>query len=410
MKNNRMRLTTGLAKALEPEGAEYVVWDTEVAGFGLRVTTRGAKSFLFKYRAGHGRTATIRKPTIGKLGDLTVDHARKIAADWKILVKAGKDPSSERMGNEAEPTLKALVTEFLNEHAASLRTEDEYRRRVQRALLPKLGRKRISEITFAEVDKFRRSLADRPYEANRTIALLSKAFNYARRRKPYNQWIDRNPCDGIEKFPEHRRERYLTKEEISRVLEACDAYVAEAAGGPEEDRERRLRTVRRQVIALKLLMLTGARTGEVLSATRDQFDLKAGVWSKPAASTKQKKPHRTPLSPAAVELVEQTLEMLSEQDRYLFPTHRPSTRPHITNIDKAWRKIRAMAELEDCRKHDLRHTFASLLASDGKSLPIIGALLGHTQAQTTQRYAHLLDAPLRDAVASVASAYEVADH
>ena len=132
----------------------------------------------------------------------------------------------------------------------------------------------------------------------------------------------------------------------------------------------------------------------MLSATWDQFDLDAGYWVKPAASVIQKRLHRVSLSQPALDLLHE-MRGNARSERFLFPGKNADG--PVADIKKSWGTICAKAQIEGVRLHDLRHTYASLLASAGQSLPIIGALLGHTQAQTTQRYAHLLDDPLRAA-------------
>ena len=237
----------------------------------------------------------------------------------------------------------------------------------------------IDKITVKQVEKLHISLSDTPYQANRVLALLSTMFNLA------VKWglLDKNPCKGIEKFSETPRERYLNKAELKQLVETLDKF--------------KDRTV---ASALVLMMLTGCRKTEALTATWDQFDLEEGVWTKPSHHTKQKRTHRVPLNPAAVAL----LLGIERKGDYVFPG-RIKDQP-LQDIKKAWETIRVDAKIPDVRMHDLRHTYASLLASQKLSLPIIGALLGHTQAQTTMRYAHLLDAPLREATNSAGALIE----
>ena len=204
------------------------------------------------------------------------------------------------------------------------------------------------------------------------------------------QWIDRNPAKGIDRNPENRRERYLSPAEIARLVEALRAH-------PE----------RTSADAVLLLLLTGARRGEALSSTWGQFDLNAGVWTKPASTTKQKKIHRVPLSEGALALLrgirarqEATVSdakrrgLIKPMPRYVFPG--VAGRP-IREVKRLWSSICRQADITDARLHDLRHTYASILVSSGLSLPIIGRMLGHTQPATTARYSHLADDPLRAA-------------
>jgi integrase len=211
-----------------------------------------------------------------------------------------------------------------------------------------------------------------PGRANRVGCAIRKMFNLAIR------WEMRtdNPAAGFIRNPESQRERFLDVTEIGRLSQTLN-----------EHKNQRMADV------IRLLMLTGARRGDVLNATWDQFDLDRAAWTKPAATTKQRKLHRTPLSSAAVQLLRTIRARTPEKCPWVFPGDAHG-KP-VQEIKRFWHDVRKKAELADIRIHDLRHTFASLLVSGGMSLPMIGKLLGHTQVQTTQRYAHLFDDPLR---------------
>ncbi len=185
-----------------------------------------------------------------------------------------------------------------------------------------------------------------------------------------------NPAASFIRNPESPRERFLDHKEIGRLSEALAAH-------PNQ----------RMANVIRLLMLTGARRGEVLKARWEQLDLDRAVWTKPAATTKQRRLHRAPISGAAVALLRMIRAHVPGDCPWVFPGD-ASGKP-VIEIKRFWHNVRAEAGLEDVRIHDLRHTFASLLVSGGMSLPMIGRLLGHTQVQTTHRYAHLFDDPLR---------------
>lgn len=192
------------------------------------------------------------------------------------------------------------------------------------------------------------------------------------------EWIEDNPVKGIEKYQEEKRDRWLNQEELDRLWAVLDKYPTHLTA-----------------YIFKFLLLTGARKGEALQATWDQFDLEKGIWTKPSHATKQKKKEYLPLSEKALEILH-TLQQLNTQDSpYLFPG-RIEGDP-IKETKTFWRRVLKEAQLEEVRIHDLRHTHASHLVSSGLSLSIVGKLLGHTQASTTQRYAHLADEPLRQA-------------
>ena len=208
--------------------------------------------------------------------------------------------------------------------------------------------------------------------ANRVGEILRKIFNLAIR------WRIRtdNPAVGFARNAEAPLDRYLSTDEMGRLSAALDAH-----------------TNRRAAYAVRLILLTGARRGEVLSARWDQFDLDAAVWIKPAATTKQRRLHRAPISVSAAALLRTIRLRVPEDCEWVFPGDADG-KP-LQDIKRFWEDVRTKAHLPAVRIHDLRHPFASLLVSGGMTLPMIGKLLGHTQVQTTQRYAHLLDDPLR---------------
>ena len=219
-----------------------------------------------------------------------------------------------------------------------------------------------------------------PTVANRTLAVLSKMFSLAVRWG----WRIDNPCKGVERNQERKRTRYLTGPELTRLSAALAELRDQQAAN-----------------AVRLLLLTGARRGELLAAKWDDIDLEAGVWVKPGATTKQDTEHRVPLSKAACRLLAEMREQAGEHADWIFPASRGGGhRPHING---AWIELRKAAKLGGARLHDVRHTFASTLASAGLSLPVIGALLGHSTPVTTARYSHLFDDPLRVAVERVSA-------
>jgi len=381
----RHKLNKQFITNASPEGREAIHWDTEVPGLGLRITASGAKSFILKTRIGGGRTAPIRKPTLGKVGDLTLDQARAKARDWKAIAANGVDPTRHK--EEAGRTVNDLCDEYLEVHAPRKRSAADDAAKIKQHIKPAMGKKLIKDVTYTNIERLHRSMKKTPYAANRTLTLISKMFSLAIKW----EWLDRNPAKGIEKFPEEKRERYLKPDEIQRLSQAFVDYVT-LAFRPSQ--------AKRASDAIRLLMLTGARRSEVLSAKWNMFDFDGGVWTKPSSHTKQKKAHRVPLSPPALQLL-QGIKERNPNSTYVFPSRSGSKHPHLMELKKAWIKICELADLEDVRIHDLRHTYASILASGGASLPLIGALLGHTQSQTTQRYAHLMDDPLREATTRV---------
>ena len=192
-----------------------------------------------------------------------------------------------------------------------------------------------------------------------------------------------NPASSFRRRLEQERERFLTQKELARLAGALDA-------DPDD----------RTVGIIRMCMLTGARLGEVRCARFEHFNLENLTWTKPASMTKQRKIHRLPISEEVATIVRQRRLVVPKGCPWLFPGE-VEGQP-VQEIRRGWHRIRAAAGLDDVRIHDLRHTFASLLVSRGASLEMVAKLLGHAQVQTTQRYAHLADAPLRGGVDAVA--------
>jgi integrase len=357
-----------------PERGAKVYYEEGGEGFGVRVTAKGVRSFVVDYRT---RAGQKRRYTIGRCKDWSVNTAREKAKAVLFGAKKGEDPIQERSDEREAPTVATLAGRYIEEHLPSKRPSSQHDDKAMIAayILPALKNVKVADVDFSRVSKLHRDITrdGKPYRANRVLALLSKMFSLA------NRWrvCTENPCKGVQKNTEEPRERYLEPDELERLMKVLVEYPDRQAAN-----------------AIMLLLLTGARKSEVVRAPWSEFDLTKGIWAKPSSHTKQKRAHRVPLNPAALELLKAIKNDLPDAE-YVFPG-RIKGKPR-DSVEGAWRKIRSAAGLEDVRLHDLRHTYASLLISDGVSLPIIGRLLGHTQAQTTMRYAHLADEPLREA-------------
>jgi len=381
-----------------PREGYLVEWDSEVRGFGVRITAGGVTSFMLFYRI-FGRQ---RNYTIGRSSEMSAAAARKKALELRTQILNGKDPAEEKQELSNQPTLAELLDQWLKSDELGKKrpnTLRDYRRMAEKILKPRLGKLRLKAITRRDISALHCELKETPYQANRVLALLSAIFRYAIERA----WITENPARGVERYEEQKRDRYLNKDdpgEIARFTEALDNSNDQTAAN-----------------ALRLLLLTGSRLGEVLKATWDQFDLTRGIWTKPSHHTKQKKTEHVPLSAPALDLLERMKPLRASGP--LFPGK--DGKKARVSIQRPWlQALRAaglveVIEVEGKRKgpdgkprmlkqyrpmvriHDLRHTFASHLASNGVSLQIIGKLIGHTQASTTQRYAHLQDESLRTA-------------
>ncbi|MFT4792830.1 MAG: integrase [Paracoccaceae bacterium] len=398
MATRTAKLTKRTIDAAAPEAARYAIHDTEIPGFKLFVHPSGKKVFHLRYRVGGGRGATIREPKIGDLGAVTPDQARKIAGDWMAEIRLGGDPGGERQTKREAPRMAELFERYLTDHArphkrASSVAEDE--RQIRDHLTPFFGKMKVAEVQRASVIDFHRSLADRPYAANRALALLSKAFNLAE----LWGWRDdgSNPCRHVRKNVEAKRKRFLSPKELAALGEALAR--AEADGAltlpPSVERaEKRVPIAPAAIAAIRLLILTGARKDEIQSLRWDWVDMEGGRLNLPDSKTGEK---AVPLGAAALAILSVIPRV--EGNPHVIVGGKPGAA--LVNLKDPWGAIREVAGLEDVRIHDLRHSFASVGAAGGLSLPIIGAILGHTQASTTQRYAHLSDDPLRAAATTI---------
>jgi integrase len=380
-----VRITDAIAKRVSAgDRPQVFFWDADVKGFGLRVTNRGAKSFILDYRIG-GRQ---RRITIGSYPDWSVAAARTEAGNLKREVDLGNDPMGERHADRAAPTMRDLWDRYKRDHLPrkAARSQADETMMWEKLVLPTLGKHKVTDVTHTDIEALHRDITTQrgtPVRANRVIEVVRRAFNLAIRW----EWVEKNPASGQLRNPEEKRQRYLSPEELSRLSTALAAHHEPVSAD-----------------AIRMLMLTGARKSEVLGATWEMFDLDAGVWTKPSAHTKQRKEHRVPVSANALTLLKRIRE--TAEGPYVFPG-KGGYQP-LTDVKRSWAAVCKAADITGARIHDLRHSFASLLVSGGASLPIIGAMLGHTQVQTTQRYAHLYDEPLRAAADHVGKTIDMA--
>jgi integrase len=375
------RLTDrAVAKLPRPATGNRVYYDAAnsrgngwVPGFGCRVTAAGARAFILSYRTKEGRS---RRLTIGSWPVWSLTAARDEAAKLKRKIDGGEDPLGVIRAGRLAPTVADLCDRVTEEFIPKKRpaTQRDYRRMIEQEIIPSIGSTKVGDVTFADVDRLHRRISRRaPHSANRCLALVSKMMSLAVR---WQYRLD-NPCRGVEKNPEPKRERYLSADELARLGAALAKHKDKAAAN-----------------IFRLLLVTGARRGEVQAARWADFDLETGTWVKPASSTKQGKLHRIPLNGPAQLLLADLRKTAADGAEYLFPGRFGG---HRVELKMDWAAVRKAARLKDLRIHDLRHSFVSVLAGSGHSLPVIGALLGHSQPATTARYAHLADDPLRKA-------------
>jgi integrase len=411
----KAQLTDNVVKALTDPG---FVWDESVPGFGVRVFDSGRRSYVLDYRIG-GRQ---RRYTIGDTEDWKAVQARARAKDLKREIDAGGDPLADRAAVREAATVAELVAEYEAAHLPTL-SEDwaaAQRSMLKRFVLPAWGKRAVADITDLDVARLlnevaagrarprkrledipradnRRAAARRkthparptPIVANRLGAVLSVLFGYAVRWKMRSD----NPAEARPIREEIGRDNPMSPKQLDAFLDALAAHPDRTAAD-----------------ATALLLLTGARRSEVFAAGWSEFDFEQRVWTKAAARMKRRRIHAVPLSSAAIALLttrRAKLEAAAREpdappvSRYVFEGRRPGQ--PLREVRKFWREVAAAAGLTEFgfTRHDLRHTFATVLASEGKAIQFVGALLHHASLKTTAKYAHLYVDPLREAAESV---------
>lgn len=349
------------------------LFDSEVKGFGARCQARGASYFL-KTRV-NGRQKFF---TIGRHGQpWTPETARKEALKLLGQVAHGIDPEAEQRTDTIEQTTIAEVAErFMATHGRKLKpkTCDVYGRMIRLFIVPSLGKTPVAALTAGEVSTAHTKWSTRPRSANHALSVLSKMMAWAEDNGLRK--TDSNPCRRITRYREQQRQRFLSPDELARLGQALDAMESNGESTPHT------------LAAIRLLILTGARLSEITTLQWRHVDYERGLLLLPDSKTGQK---AIALNPQAVEVLKGLA--VEQGNPYVIIGQRSGT--HLVNLQKPWRRIRELAGLPDVRIHDLRHTFASVAAASGASLHMIGKLLGHAQAQTTARYAHLADNPMR---------------
>jgi integrase len=365
------RLTKRAIDQLEPRSTDYFQWDADLPGFGVRVMRSGIKSYVVQYRHG-GRT---RRHTFSHVGRMTPDEARKHARELLVAVDKGSDPSAQHAAYRRTPTVRALCDRFLSEHVqhrCKPSTQREYRRSIDLFICPRFGGFKVSDVKRADISQLHHDMAHIPYQANRTLGVLSKLFNLA------ELWELRpdgsNPCRHVQKYKEEKRERQLGTEEFARLGQVLTD--AEATGSEPK-----------QVIAaIRLLLLTGCRLSEIQRLRWEH--VRPDYLALPDSKTG---PKRVVLGEPAIAVLDRIER--SSDNPYVIVGALPGQ--HWADLQRPWRRVRAKSGLPNLRIHDLRHAYASTGVCRGESLPMIGKLLGHTTVQTTARYAHLASEPVK---------------
>ena len=368
------KITKRTVDALVAHERERVVWDDEIKGFGLRVHPTGRKVYIVKTRY-RGRPVKV---TIGPHGPVTPAQARTRAAEIISEARAGRDPAAWNRPATKAPIMREIGKRFLEEYVPDYckpSTAEEYRRSVKLFIDPRIGKLRVPDIQRSDIAALHHSMRSTPYQANRTLGVLSKMFNLA------EVWGWRrdgsNPCRHVRRYKERQRERFLSPQETARLGEVLREAEEEIPSA---------------VAAFRLLLLTGCRMSEIRDLRWEY--VKDDCLELPDTKTGGRV---VPLGPEARTVLSSIPR--EEGSPWVITGRVPGS--HLTDLQRPWRRIRKRAGLDDVRIHDLRHSFASRALALGESLTMIGKLLGHTQVQTTARYAHLARDSIRTAAARI---------
>lgn len=398
------RITKRTVDALRATGKEYVQWDGELTGFGVRVRPGGSKSFVAVYRTG-GRSTPLRRVTIGSVGKIEADAARERAKTIIRQAELGHDFAAEKAKARAELTFDKICDLYLAEgcdtkKASTLATD---RGRIERHIKPLLGKKRIGEITRADVEKFMRDVAagktatDEKTKkrgraiveggkgtATRTVGLLGGIMSFAVLR----QLRSDNPVRGVKRYPDKKGETFLSATDLAKIGKALSELEAEGANPSA-------------LTIIRLLAFTGARKTEIAALKWSELDLERGYLRLGDSKTGSK---AIPIGAPVCEILASWPAL--DGSRYVFPA--TSGDGHFQGVERVWWKVKTRAGFPALRLHDLRHSFASMGLARGDALPVIGAILGHADVKTTSRYAHLADDPVRQAADGIASSVHAA--
>jgi len=344
------------------ENKPDIRWDSNLPNFGIRVYPSGKKSFVLSYRHSGRKHLMV----IGQYGVFTLAQAKENAKDVLGKLRTNKsDPLEDRYQHIKADSVTDLCTQYLERYAKTHKKswqDDE--RRVNRFVTPEWGTRKAYSIKRSDITKLHNKIGkNSPYEANRVLALISKIYSQARKWGivPDNHI---NPTQDVEKFKEHKRDRWVTQQEMPKLALSINSESNVFAR-----------------YAIWLYLLTGARKSEILTARWEYVD-----WSRKELKlqdTKSGRTHYLPLSSASISLLQNIPRV--DNNPYIIVGHKAGS--HLVNIDKAWRRIRSAADIEDVRLHDLRRTVGSMLVQSGSSLPLIGEILNHSNQATTKIYA-----------------------
>jgi integrase len=365
-----------------PTDGRAVLWDSDLKGFGVRITSKGARSYIVKYRTALGEQRWLT------LGDATVrspDDARRQARGALADVLKGGDPAAVKQAGRIAATFGELLNLYLTEWVEVRNkpaTQKEFKRLVERHIRPALGSMRIESVQRKDITKLHADLNGTPRQANHVLSVLSKVFNFAESKGLRAEHS--NPCRLIDRFDENKRDRYLNGDELARVGAALNA--------PETN------LTLDQQAAITLLLLTGLRLTEAITLEWSWIDTEAGVARLPDAKGGARE---HPLGAAVITLLGTVPKV--ENSPFVFHGSKGQRLP-LGTLEGAWKRVRTAAKLTDARIHDLRHTAgtAAGLQTGGNAF-LVRDLLGHKTLAMTGRYVSKARDPLRTVADSVAS-------
>lgn len=363
-----IKISKRTVEALEPQDRDVDHYDEDLKGFGVRVRPSGRRTYFVMMR----HRCVMRRFTIGSHGAVTAEAARLKAKQIISDLAIDKNPTEVEEAVRNSVTVRSLGERFIAEYIPyhlKPSTQGEYKRCVEIFINPEIGTMKLVSVERTDIAKIHHQLRHIPYQANRVLGVLSIMFNLAETWSLRPQFT--NPCRGVKKYKEKKRERFLNREELRRL---GDALRIEEDFAPQA------------VACIRLLLLTGCRLGEIQTLKWSYLDLETCLAFLPDSKTGRKTLY---LGSVAVKLLKSVPR--KRDNPYVITGDIEGQ--HLTDMQKPWRRIRKLADLPDVRIHDLRHTFASSGVALGQGLPIIGRLLGHTQPQTTARYAHLAATP-----------------
>ena len=377
-----IKLSNTLVEATEPSTKDLILWDKGLTGFGCAIRPSGKKVYFVYYRNSFGQQ---RRPMIGRHGRILCDEARAVARKWLSEVDQGHDPAAEKQRRRKALAAGDLLDRYLEEYATQHKkasTVKEDRRLIESKIRPALGNTPVETVCRADIHRLHQKYKSTPYEANRVLALLSKAFNLA------EAWGLRadgsNPCRHVKKFTEAKRSRFYSETELQQI----GAALSHASSKGTEDEA--------VLTCIRLLALTGCRLSEVVTLRWDWVDLDRLVIMLPDTKTGA----RSIMISTATEAL---LRPIAQPTGFVLPGASPEKSITVNMVEHCWRRIRTAAQINNGRLHDFRHTVGTYGSRIGSNAFIIRDLLGHKTLAMTGRYVEKDAVPLRAAANAVSN-------